>query len=227
MTSGSATAEQFFRRRLFATEPAPRRQRSELDSFREYLERRWAEGCHNASQLCRELRKQGYGGQRSRVKEYVQPWRTRSPQARAQRRRTLPNVRLVAFWLTKPPTKRSSDEQRWVEAVTAGHPQVAAAEHLAQQFREVFKNRNSEALNTWLAKSAASGIPELKRFVAGIQRDCDAVVAAVEQNWSNGPVEGQVHRLKLLKRQMYGRSGFQLLRRRVLPLYSRDTQRSP
>lgn len=222
----SLTVRRYLRAQAFP-ERAPRRQRSELDSFREYLERRWAEGCHNASQLCRELRKQGYGGQRSRVKEYVQPWRTESPQVRSKPRRTLPNVRLVAFWLTKPPTKRSADEQRWVEAVTAGHPQVAAAEHLAQRFREVFKNRNSEALNTWLAKSAVSGIPELKRFVAGIQRDYEAVVAAVEQTWSNGPVEGQVHRLKLLKRQMYGRSGFQLLRRRVLPLYSRSPQRSP
>ena len=110
-----------------------------------------------------ELRKQGYGGQRSRVKEYVQPWRTKSRQARSKPRRTLPNVRLVAFWLTKSPMQRSSDEQRWVDAVTAGHPHVAAAEHLAQQFRQVFNDRNSDALNRWLARSVASGVPELKR----------------------------------------------------------------
>jgi transposase len=180
-------------------ERAPRQRRSELDSFRGYLEKRWAEGCHNASQLCRELRQQGYSGQRSRVKEYLQPWRANSSPAPSKSRRTLPNVRLVAFWLTKPPTQRSPDEQRWVEAVTTSHPQVAIAERLAQQFRQVFKDRDSDALKSWLATSAASDIPELERFVAGVQRDYEAVFAAVEQHWSNGQVEGQVHRLKLHK----------------------------
>lgn len=221
------TLRRYLRAKEFP-ERAPRQRRSELDSFRGYLEKRWAEGCHNASQLCRELRKQGYGGRRSRVKEYVHPWRpTNSSPASAKTRRTLPNVRVVAFWLTKPPMQRSPDEQRWVEAVTASNPQVASAEHLAQQFRQVFKDRDSDALKSWLTRSVASDIPELKRFAAGVQRDYEAVVAAVEQQWSNGQVEGQVHRLKLLKRQMYGRSGFQLLRRRVLPFRTRDTQRSP
>lgn len=208
-------------------ERAPRRRRSELDSFREYLEKRWAEGCHNASQLCRELRQRGYGGQRSRVKEYVRPWRAESSPPVSKPRRTLPNLRLVAFWLTKPPMQRSPDEQRWVEAVTATHAQLATAEHLAQQFRTVFKERNSDALKSWLTRSLASEIPELNCFVAGIQRDYDAVAAAVEQHWSNGQVEGQVHRLKLLKRQMYGRGGFLLLRRRVLPFRPRSSQHSP
>jgi transposase len=208
-------------------ERAPRQRRSELDSFREYLEKRWAEGCHNASQLCRELRQQGYSGRRSRVKEYLQPWRANSSPTSSMSRRTLPNVRLVAFWLAKPPMQRSPDEQRWVEAVTTSHPQVATAEHLAQQFRQVFKDQDSDALKSWMVTSAVSDIPELKRFVAGLQRDYEAVFAAVEQHWSNGQVEGQVHRLKLLKRQMYGRSGFPLLRRRVLPFRTQDSQRSP
>ncbi len=208
-------------------ERAPRRRQSELDSFRGYLEKRWAEGCNNASQLCRELRQQGYSGQRSRVKEYLQPWRTNSSSASSQPRRKLPNVRLIAFWLAKPPTQRTPDEQRWVEAVITSHPQVATAEHLAQQFRQVFEDRDSDALKAWLARSVAAQIPELKRFVTGLQRDYEAVTAAVEQHWSNGQVEGQIHRLKLLKRQMYGRSGFPLLRRRVLPFRTQDSQRSP
>ncbi len=208
-------------------EHAPRQRRSELDSFRGYLEKRWAEGCRNASQLCRELRSQGYSGQRSRVKEYLQPWRVNSSSASSRPRRKLPNVRLVAFWLTKSPMQRSPDEQRWVEAVTTSNRQIATAEHLSQQFRQLFKDRDPDALASWLAKSIESDIPELKRFVAGIQRDYEAVVAAVRQHWSNGQVEGQVHRLKLLKRQMYGRSGFPLLRRRVLPFRTHSSQRSP
>ena len=208
-------------------ERAPRQQRSGLDCFRAYLESRWAEGCHNASQLCRELRQRGYGGQRSRVKEYVRPWRARSPPAVSKPRRTLPNLRLVAFWLTKPPSLRAPEEQIWVEAVTAAHPQVAAAEQLAQQFRQVFKERNPEAFKSWLVRGKESEIPEIMSFIAGIQRDYEAVLAAVEQRWSNGQVEGQVHRLKLIKRQMYGRGGFLLLRGRVLPFRRRCTQHYP
>ena len=220
------TVRRYVRAKEFL-ERAPRRQRSELDSFRGYLQKRWEEGCHNASQLCRELRRQGYGGGRSRVKEYVQPWRANSVPASSKPRRTLPNVRLIALWLTKAPMQRSPLEQRWVEAVLASHPQVATAEHLAQQFRRVFQNRDSDALKAWLITTLASDIPELKRFVAGIERDYEAVSAAVEQHWSNGQVEGQVHRLKLLKRQMYGRGGFLLLRRRVLPFTTIGSQRSP
>lgn len=198
-------------------ERAPRRQRSSLDAYREYLEKRWAEGCHNASQLCRELRQMGYGGQRSRVKEYVQNWRAKPQPATPKPRRVLPNLKLVAFWLVKPAVQRNAEEQRWVDAVTAAHPQIAVSQKLANQFRQLFQDRDSAALPSWLAQTSAPGVPELKRFVMGIQRDYDAVVAAVERPWSNGQVEGQVHRLKLLKRQMYGRSGFQLLRSRVLP----------
>jgi len=139
-------------------ERAPRQRRPELDSFREYLERRWAEGCHNASQLCCELRQRGYGGQRSRVKEYVQSWRANSSPTRSKPRRTLPTLRLVAFWLTKPPM-RSPDEQRRVEAVTASNAQVATAEHLAQQFRKVFKERNSDDLKTLAGEKSGVGDP--------------------------------------------------------------------
>lgn len=90
------------RKYLRMSEPpqrAPRRRRSALDAFREYLKQRWAEGCHNASQLCRELRLRGYGGQRSRVKEYVQSWRTRAEPAPVRRRRAIPNLRVVALWI--------------------------------------------------------------------------------------------------------------------------------
>jgi transposase len=98
------TVRRYVRAKEFL-ERAPRRQRSELDSFRGYLQKRWEEGCHNASQLCRELRRQGYGGGRSRVKEYVQPWRANSVPASSKPRRTLPNVRLIALWLSAPLSK--------------------------------------------------------------------------------------------------------------------------
>ena len=136
-------------------------------------------------------------------------------------------MKLVALWLTKGPMQRSPEEQNWVDAITPAHPQIAAAEELAQQFRQAFRDRSADALDAWITRSTNSQIPELESFAAGIQRDYGAVTSAVAQTWSNGPVEGQVHRLKLLKRQMYGRGGFALLRRRVLPFDAQHPQRSP
>jgi transposase len=92
-------------------ERAPRRRRSQLDDFREYLEKRWAEGCHNASQLCRELRQCGYGGQRSQIKEYVHSWRAKPTPPPSSTSRKLPNLKLVSLWLTKEPMQRRTEEQ--------------------------------------------------------------------------------------------------------------------
>ncbi|HWQ54907.1 MAG TPA: ISL3 family transposase [Bryobacteraceae bacterium] len=219
------TVMRFLRADTFP-ERAPRQRRSGLDLFRDYLEKRWTEGCHNAAQLCRELQQQGYTGQRSRVKEYLQSWRVKPPRQSPESRK-LPNLRLIAFWLTKPTVQRKPEEQQWVQAVTDGHPEVATAEQLAQGFRQLFKDHAAEGLDAWLQRSQASGIRELMGFVTGIRRDHAAVVAGIEQHWSNGQVEGQVHRLKLLKRQMYGRCGFLLLRRRVLPFAGQPQHKAP
>jgi transposase len=232
----SAIAQQFgvsrttVRRLLKAEEfpeRAPRRRRTALAPFCDYLKKRWEEGCHNASQLCRELRKQGYTGQRSRIKEYVHPWRAEVPAPRkGGATRKLPNLRSVAFWLTKLPEQRKTTEQVWVSVVTGAQPEIATAEKLGKEFRDLFRNRDGDGLDAWLKASDASGIPELKGFAAGIQRDHAAVRAGIIQTWSNGQVEGQVHRLKLLKRQMYGRASFDLLRARVLSLTA-TAPRSP
>jgi transposase len=198
-------------------EQAPRRRPTALAPYREYLKKRWAEGCRNASQLWREIQKQGYAGQLGRVKEFVQPWRSQGPQP-TQRTRQLPGLRRVAFWLAKPAVEREVLEQQWVRVITKDQPEIATAENLAQEFRVIVKNRKSADLDAWLESAEASGIPELNGSAVGIRRDYAAVFACIDQPWSNGQVEGQVHRLKQLKRQMYGRAGFLLLRRRVLPL---------
>jgi transposase len=210
------TVSRFLRADEFP-EQGPRQRGTALAPYREYLERRWAEGCRNASQLWREIQKQGYPGQLGRVKEFVQPWRSQGPKS-TRRIRKLPGLRLVAFWLAKPPADRQASEQEWVQIITNDQPEIATAEKLAQVFRDMVKNRKSCDLDTWLKSAETSGIPELNSFAVGIRRDYAAVFAGIEQSWSNGQVEGQVHRLKQLKRQMYGRAGFLLLRRRVLPL---------
>jgi transposase len=95
------------------------------------------------------------------------------------------------------------------------------AQHLVSEFRLLLSERSLDRLDSWLERCQQSGLSELVRFAGGIQHDYAAVRAAVRYDWSQGPVEGQVNRLKLLKRQMYGRAGFALLRRRVLAQMAR------
>jgi len=135
--------------------------RTGLEPYREYLEKRWAAGCHNASRLCRELREKGYEGQRSRVKEFLQLWRSQAPKS-TSRNHKLHGLRLVAFRLAKPPEKRQPMEQQWVQAISKDHPQIVTAETLAQTFREMVKNRKAGELNNWLEFAEASGLPEIK-----------------------------------------------------------------
>jgi transposase len=93
---------------------------------------------------------------------------------------------------------------------------VKVACALAQAFVQMIRNRNASALQPWLEEAARSGVSELRTFATGIKRDQAAILAALTYEWSQGQVEGQVNRLKLIKRQAYGRDGFDLLRHRVL-----------
>jgi transposase len=92
---------------------------------------------------------------------------------------------------------------------------LPAAPALADEFAAMVRKQMRTTLSEWLSKAEGSGCAELRNFAAGLRQDEAAVAAALTTPWSNGPVEGQVNRLKTLKRQMYGRAGFQLLRARV------------
>ena len=87
---------------------------------------------------------------------------------------------------------------------------------LAQEFRRLVRDRDAAALPVWLWQARGSGVRDLHRFTAHLERDEAAVRAALTLPWSNGQVEGQVNRLKTVKRQMYGRANFDLLRLRYL-----------
>lgn len=95
-------------------------------------------------------------------------------------------------------------------------PQLADAQQLVTAFQAIFSAHIPARLSPWLEQYDQSGISELVGFAQGIRRDFAAVQAAVCSRWSQGPVEGHVNRLKMLKRQMYGRASFALLRRRML-----------
>ena len=100
--------------------------------------------------------------------------------------------------------------------IRAGSDELATALGLADQFADLLRKRSCGTLSDWLVKGEASSCPEIRGFAEGIRRDEAAVQNAVTETWRNGPVEGHVNRLKTIKRQMYGRAGFRLLRARIV-----------
>jgi hypothetical protein len=114
-----------------------------------------------------------------------------------------------------PAAHRSDDAQRYLEQLCQGDAPIARAHELTQVFLTLVRERRGRDLEAWITAATDSGIDPLARFARGLQEDLAAVTAGLTLPWSNGPVEGQITRLKLLKRQGYGRAGFALLRQRV------------
>ncbi len=185
--------------------------------FEEYLQRRWGEGCHNATRLFQELRAQSYGGGRSMVARHVARWRKALPLLSTRGEQKMITPKQVAILLTRPAARLTAEQQTLLDRLSTQCPTLLQLRELSAEFREVFQRGEGQALRVWMMRARDSGIGSLSRFAAGLQKDFSAVVAAVETDWSNGQVEGQINRLKMLKRQMYGRAGFALLRARVLP----------
>ena len=134
--------------------------------------------------------------------------------------------------LLKPPADLSEREARYVARLTELCPEIATAQLLLRDFHRLLNERCPERLDPWLEQCEQCKVSELVGFAQGLRRDYAAVQAALQYSYSQGVVEGQVNRLKLLKRQMYGRAGFALLRKRVLaqpalaPCYQSITEHS-
>jgi transposase len=122
----------------------------------------------------------------------------------------------VAGLYLRRPADRTEDEQHALGQLLASCPAAKLAYELTDRFTSLVRNQQPDALDPWLATAAACELPELRRFALGIARDKAAVTAAVALPYSNGQTEGQITRLKLVKRAMYGRANFDLLRQRVL-----------
>jgi transposase len=194
--------------------PLPIVRRSLLTPYEPYLWARWQAGCRNATQLWDEIKRHGFSGGISIVKDHIAPWRTHARTAPHPPYRCSP--RTTMWLLRRPDAALQPPDTTYVAALVARCPDVAVAQALTRDFITMLHAHAATALADWLRRATASGIREFQQFVAGIQRDHAAVVAALSVKWNNGPVEGHVNRLKLLKRQGYGRAGFDLLRQRVL-----------
>jgi transposase len=184
---------------------------SRLDRHLPFVEARWQEGQHSATVLHRELHAQGFTGGYDIVRRWASRRRTgaqaRSPAAR------IPSTRRITRWLTGDPAALSREDRAFTEALCSAAPKLRQAAEDIRTFADLLRQNDPTGLTPWLEAAAET---DLGGFVAGLRQDEAAVRAAIVEPWSNGPVEGQVNRLKLIKRSMYGRASFDLLRQRVL-----------
>jgi transposase len=208
------------------TPPAPRspqRSGQVLRPYLPYLIRRWRDGISNSRQLWREIQAQGYAHSARTVCRFITQLRRAtdagfppesqgSPYTRPQG----PSPRAVSFTLVCPAAKRSPDAAIYVDQLCQLDPGIARAYALSQAFLALVRERRGVDLEAWMAKAMHGSIDALARFARGLQADLAAVTAGLTLEWSNGVTEGQIHRLKLVKRQGYGRASFALLRQRLL-----------
>ena len=187
-----------------------------LDRWAERLSVEWDGGCRNGAELWRRLRKAGYGGSQRLVTEWAtQKRRTiEAPPEKPGVLTTVPPARTIAGLLTRERDCRSAESLRVRVAVETASLEIAAARNFLDRFRIRVAAQKTDDLTPWLRDAVAS---ELASFASGVGEDEAAVRAAIVEPWSNGQTEGQVTRLKLVKRQMYGRANVDLLRARMGP----------
>ena len=212
--------------RYLALDSPPDRQRPArsgrrvLAPYEAYLIQRWTAGCRNRSRLFREIRLQGYRHSARTVSLFLQRLEhdpsTSAVGTSGSTVTRVPSARHVASLLIWRKDQLSDEERAYLQRLCDHEPTITHAYELAQAFAEMARERTGQAFEAWLASVAASGIAELQRFAGSLMDDRAAVKAGLTLAWSNGQTEGQVNKLKLLKRQMYGRANFDLLRRRVL-----------
>jgi transposase len=216
----------------------PRKERARLiDPYKVYILERLQQGCRNKAQLERELRAKGYKGSGRAMYRYLA---TLEPtgflprdcaSARKEAVSIQPNPLLTlsaqqATWLFfRKPEDLKEEEQENLRQLRLASPEIETTYQLVEAFLYMVRKRKGEQLDAWLAAVQASHLEAFDPFVTGVQKDKEAVFAGLTLPWSNGPLEGNVNRLKLIKRSMYGRAEFDLLKVRVLYQSKKNQER--
>lgn len=215
------TVRKYFRQPPEPPLPTPRPLRaSQLDPYEDHLLERWSQGERNAAQLYREISERGYRGAATMVRAYIGHLRTTTangspPCSRKERAKAI-SPRALRWLLSRKREDLDQVEQTRLDQLLNLSPEVQTIYALLQAFLQMVRERKHQDLRSWMMQAVGSGIPELKSFVTGIERDYDAVHTALRLPWSQGITEGKVNKLKTLKRAMYSRAGFALLRQRLL-----------
>ncbi len=227
---GKATVFRYLRHSTFPERQgrSDRGKRSLLNGYKDHLVTRWNEGCQDALALFREIIQQGYRGSYVTVARYVQRLRQAQEQVPRPSKKGGPKPKVAdpkkpqltaraATWvIMKRAEKRDDDDQVLRRQLRDQHVELADAIDLTEGFSQLLRQRQPEGLDSWLERATKSGLTAFQRLSNGLRDDLKAVKAGLTLPWSTGPVEGQINRLKMLKRQMYGRANIDLLRQRVL-----------
>jgi transposase len=194
-----------------------RKYRSAFDPYAPYVLKRWQAGERSGRQLWREVRFQGYGGSERMVYRFLETLKTTEIVTRAWTARLPHYTSTAAVWLfMRRPEHLDEIQREDLAAFRLAHASLNTTYQFVQDFLEMMRRREGERLDVWLAQVHESGLAELQSFAQGVEQDKAAVQAGLTLPLSNGQVEGQVTKIKLIKRMMYGRAEFPLLRQRVL-----------
>jgi transposase len=223
---GPNTVRRFLRAESCPPRAAAAAHRTRLTPFEPYLRERWDAGEQNGRRLFAEIRARGYRGSRSNLYTFLALWRPgpRRPGPYPRQERVTPappppprlTPRAVGWLLVRTERDDTPQAATFVGEIFRHSPTLAATAGAVRRFFTLLRQRQADHLEAWLHEAKTSGIPELVAFAQGVRRDLGAIQAAFTSPWSQGQTEGHVTRLKLLKRQMYGRANFDLLRQRVL-----------
>lgn len=215
------TVKNYLKLKVLPTKRSPKFKPRLMDPFWDYLRMRLQQGSISNRELLEELRARGFKGSLSTVNSAMVAVRQelQLPSPLLAPKPAPPQVicttpRQLATWVLSP--ELSSIKHDLVHQARQLHPDLELITGLAQDFLKIIRERKPQHLIPWIEAVQLTSLAALKRFAKGLLSDFDAVYAACTQPWSNGQVEGQINRLKFLKRQMYGRANFDLLRLRVL-----------
>ena len=184
-----------------------------LGPHQAYLRQRWDEGVRSTNRLHEELRARGYRGSLRTLRRLTAQLRhdTAVPTPPPA-----PAAKKVASWIRTPPGKLADDDRAALASITTRCPELTATRDLVRDFADMLCHQHGEYLETWATQAQTSPVSELRGFAKGLRKDWAAVTAGLTTPYSSGAVEGHVNRIKMIKRQMYGRAKPDLLRKRVL-----------
>jgi transposase len=226
MGMGRETVKKFLRAGAFPERAKTRRSRL-VDRYLDELRRLWDSGIHNATELYRHIHAQGFRGSSFAVRRCIASWRDPAQQGHVSgcrpksRGSQITPIRIssnrLSWLLMKEDIERDASEQKLIDQLLASCDPLRIGIDLAKGFKPALANHQPQDLWSWTQRTIQDGVPmEIRSFAEGLVRDATSVEAAVKLQWNNGRAEGHVNRIKLIKRKMYGRAKFDLLRIRVL-----------
>ena len=200
---------------------------SKVSPYKKYLLERWNSGFHDTKKLYAEIKVQGYEGSYVTLTRYThrlreaQGFKPREKPSKPlplvfEPKKSLMTVRQAVWLILRHSINQSEAETEAIELLKKQHPDLNIGISLAMDFANFIRQKQPDLLAQWLKKAESSAIRAITGFAAKLKDDLDAVRNGITYEWSNGQVEGQVNRLKMLKRQMYGRASHELLKKRFL-----------